>query len=113
MNASDAIQVATTVADKEDAQRIANRLVGERLAACVQVIGPITSTYWWQGEVETCGEWLCLAKTNRQLYAKVEALILRDHPYDVPEILATPCVEGSQAYLEWLDRELKSDDGTV
>ena len=89
-----------------DAQAIARALVEKRLAACVQIIGPITSTYWWQGEIETAEEWLCLIKTRADLFEQVEAAIKEVHPYDVPEILAVPVVAGSEDYLAWLDREL-------
>ncbi len=62
------IQVMTTIDSKEGAQKIAEALVAKRLAACVQVAGPITSTYWWQGEMEIAQEWLCIAKTRNELY---------------------------------------------
>ena len=80
------IQVMTTVDDAEGAQRIADALVGARLAACVQVLGPIASTYRWQGEINNAQEWLCLAKTRADLYPQVEAAIRAAHSYDVPEI---------------------------
>lgn len=61
------IQVLTTTGSKDDAQKIASSAVGKRLAACVQILGPITSTYWWQGAMETAEEWLCLLKTRKDL----------------------------------------------
>ncbi len=97
------LQVMTTVATREAAEKIAAILVDQRLAACVQVIGPITSTYRWQGTVETSQEWLCLAKSRRDLYRPLEEAIRRVHPYEVPEILAIPVVAGSESYLAWLD----------
>lgn len=103
------VQIATTVARKEEAERIARELVDRRLAACVQVIGPIGSTYRWQGQVESAEEWLCLAKSKQSLFAAVEQAIREVHPYEVPEILATPVVAGHAAYLEWLQRELRPD----
>jgi len=99
------IQVSTTVAKAADARAIARALVTRRLAACVQVSGPITSTYWWRGNIETAREWLCVAKTRRSLYAKVEAAIKELHPYEVPEIVATPITAASAEYLAWLDAE--------
>lgn len=111
---SDFIQVFTTTARKQEAEQIARTLVEERLAACVQILGPITSTYHWQGAVETSEEWLCLIKSRQELFAKVEAAICRIHPYEVPEIVALPIVAGSQGYLTWLQREtggaMGSDD---
>jgi len=98
----------TAVGSAKDARRIAGLLVDKHLAACVQVIGPITSTYRWKGKVETAREWLCLAKTRKSLYARVESTIRRNHPYEVPEILALPVSAGSTSYLAWLDREVRS-----
>ena len=103
---TDAIQVVTTAATKADAQAIATAVVGKRLAACAQVIGPITSTYWWQGKIETADEWLCIMKSRQDLYKALEKAIRQVHPYEVPEILAFPVVLGSQDYLEWMDHEL-------
>jgi periplasmic divalent cation tolerance protein len=102
---SDYIQVVTTTERREDAERIARALVEERLAACVQVTGPITSTYRWQGKIETAQEWQCWAKSRHSLYAKIEQAIRKLHPYEVPEILAMPIVAGSADYLAWLDQE--------
>ncbi len=104
---TDYIQVITTTETKEEAQEIARALVQKRLAGCVQVVGPVTSTYWWQDEVETAEEWQCLIKSNGRVYLELEATIIEVHPYDTPEIIATPIVTGSQAYLNWLDEELK------
>jgi periplasmic divalent cation tolerance protein len=102
---SDYIQVVTTTERREDAERIARALVEERLAACVQVTGPITSTYRWRGEIETAQEWQCWAKSRRDLYDRIEQAIRRLHPYEVPEILAMPIVAGSADYLAWLSAE--------
>lgn len=99
------VQVMTTVDDEQGAQDIADALVGTRLAACVQIIGPITSTYWWQGDIGRAQEWLCLAKTRADLYPQVEAAIREAHTYDIPEILAVPIVAGSNSYLGWLAAE--------
>jgi len=103
---TDYVQVVTTTETKTDAQAIASAVVEKRLGACAQIVGPITSTYWWQGQVETAEEWLCLIKGRRDLYAELEKAILEVHPYEVPEILAVPVVEGSRRYLAWLDGEL-------
>jgi periplasmic divalent cation tolerance protein len=99
------IQVVTTTALREEAERIARELVEARLAACAQIVGPITSIYRWQGKVETDEEWQCWVKTRSTLFAGVEEAIRRIHPYEVPEILAVPIVAGSASYLAWLDAE--------
>lgn len=104
---NDCIQVLTTVPSQEQAAQIARILVEQRLAACVQVLGPITSTYRWQGAIETAQEWLCLAKTAKALYPQLEEAIRRAHPYQVPEILAVQVAAASADYLAWLAAELK------
>jgi len=103
---TDFIQVATTTGTEEDAEQIAAALIERRLAACVQITGPIQSLYHWQGKVESDPEWLCTAKTHRDKYGRLAAAIGELHPYDVPEILATPIVAGSEAYLKWMQEEL-------
>lgn len=103
---TDYIQVVTTLAQREQAEALARDLVEKRLAACVQVLGPMTSTYRWEGRIETSHEFLLVAKSRRDVYRDLEQAIATAHPYDVPEILATPIFAGHQAYLEWLEREL-------
>ena len=107
------IQVFTTTEEKNDAEKMAKVLVEKRLAACVQVIGPIISTYQWKGNLEIAQEWLCLIKTRRDLYDEVEAAIKEMHPYETPEIIAVPFVAASREYLEWLRSELKSKKNIV
>ena len=104
---TDFIQVITTTEHKDDAERIARALVEQRLAACVQVLGPITSTYRWKGQIETAQEWQCWIKSRRDLYDQLEQAIRRLHPYEVPEILAVPVLAGSAPYLAWMEEEVK------
>jgi periplasmic divalent cation tolerance protein len=99
---TDYIQVMTTTGNRSDAQRIAQVLVEQHLAACVQIIGPILSTYWWDDKLEQNEEFLCLIKTEVAMFDRVAAAISDVHPYDVPEILAIPVVRGNEAYLSWL-----------
>lgn len=100
-----AIQVVTTTAGPDDARRIASELLARRLAACVQIDGPLESVYRWQGQVETSNEWRCVVKTRAELYARVEAAIRELHSYEQPEILAIPVLAGSEGYLRWLADE--------
>jgi periplasmic divalent cation tolerance protein len=106
---SDFLQVSTACGTGGDAEHIALALVESRLAACVQVVGPVQSVYRWQGAVERAEEWLCHAKTARSHYSAVEALIRKLHPYECPEIIATPIVAGGERYLDWLGEQLASD----
>jgi periplasmic divalent cation tolerance protein len=102
---SNYIQVITTISSKGVAEEIAHALVTKRLAACVQIIGPMTSVYCWEDEVETAEEWLCLIKSKQDRYPELEAAIQQIHPYDTPEIIATPITLGSRDYLRWIDEE--------
>jgi periplasmic divalent cation tolerance protein len=100
---ADCCQVTTTVATQADAERIAAALVGERLAACVQIVGPIASIYRWQGAVERADEWYCHCKTTRERYPALEARIRQLHPYEIPEIIAVPIMAALPAYLAWIE----------
>ena len=102
------IQITTTTETKEQAQTITQHLVEAKLAACVQIVGPITSIYRWKGKVENAPEWLCLIKTRDDLYNKVEATIKSLHPYETPEIIAVPIVKGSKEYLQWISEETEN-----
>lgn len=102
------VQVVTTTATKQDAERIAAAVLERRLAACVQIAGPISSSYWWQGALETGEEWWCVMKSRGDLFPELERAIRTVHPYEEPEILAIPVADGSAGYLDWLDRELRS-----
>ena len=104
---ADYLQVHTTAGSEEEAERIGAALVERRLAACVQVIGPISSRYRWQGEVETAREWICVAKTEASRYPELEAAIRELHSYEEPEIVATPIVAGSAGYLDWIGDSLR------
>jgi periplasmic divalent cation tolerance protein len=94
--------VLTTVPSRELGTQIADAVVGEALAACVNVVGPIESTYRWQGALCRDPEYLLVIKTTRAAYAQLEARIAALHTYDVPEIVALPIACGSAAYLAWL-----------
>jgi periplasmic divalent cation tolerance protein len=96
------IQITTAAGSRDEADRIATTLVDRRLAACVQIVGPVRSVYRWQGAIEHSEEWLCQIKTTDVLFAAVEGAIREVHSYDCPEIIATPIVDGSEAYLKWL-----------
>jgi periplasmic divalent cation tolerance protein len=103
---TDFVQVTTTTGGRHDAEQIASELISRRLAACAQVTGPIASTFRWQGKVENAEEWMCTAKTSRQQLAAIQKLLDDIHPYEVPELIATPIVDGSAAYLKWLGEQL-------
>lgn len=99
------IAVLITVPNTEEGERISRALVGEKLAACVNVIDNVRSIYRWQGKVEDEREVLLIAKTRRELFGALRDRVLELHSYDVPEVVALPVVEGSRGYLGWLEEE--------
>jgi periplasmic divalent cation tolerance protein len=100
------LQITTTTGKRQDAEQIAAELVSRRLAGCVQVSGPITSTFRWQGKTETLEEWVCTIKTTSAKFAEIQKAIEQVHPYEVPEIIATPLERGNEKYLDWLRGEV-------
>jgi periplasmic divalent cation tolerance protein len=104
---TDFVQITTTTGKRQDAEQIAAELVSRQLAGCVQVSGPIVSTFRWKGKVETGEEWLCVIKTSEAKIADIKRAFLEIHPYEVPELIATPIVDGSEGYLSWLKTELE------
>ena len=100
------VAVLTTVDNKMEAEGLAKTLVGERLAACLQIIGPIRSTYWWKGTMETAEEWLCWMKTRTVLYPALEKRLAQLHSYETPQIVALPIVRGSEQYFAWMNEVL-------
>lgn len=99
------IQVVTTIDSREAAEQMARLLVDKRLAACVQIDGPITSIYHWQGQVEEAKEWRLTAKSRAALFEEIVAAIREMHSYDVPEIVATQIDFLDEAYRQWLEEE--------
>jgi periplasmic divalent cation tolerance protein len=107
---TDKIVVFSTCDSAEQAESLARHLVQERLAACVNIIQPIRSIYRWKEQIEEATEWLLVIKSRRDLLPALRAEIEKKHSYEVPEVLALPVVDGSQGYLQWLDRELRPGD---
>lgn len=103
------IQVKTTVETKQDAEKIAQALIEADLAACVQ-ISSCKSMYRWQGVVESAEEQTLTIKSRRDLFDALRAAIEKLHPYEVPEILATPILDGNREYLDWLNAELRKNN---
>lgn len=100
---SEYIQINTTTDNKELALKIGDILVEQKLAACAQISGPIKSIYRWKGKIFNTQEWHCRIKTKKDLYHRVEEEIKALHPYEVPEIVVLPIIDGSQEYLDWID----------
>ncbi|MFE4914493.1 divalent-cation tolerance protein CutA [Streptomyces sp. NPDC056652] len=105
----DVLQVSTATENREEAERLARSVVEGRLAAGAQIVGPVISTFWHQGEFGTAEEWQLLFKTRADRYADLEAHLLRHHPWKNPEISAVPIVAGSDAYLRWVEKTTDLD----
>lgn len=103
---SQIVQMVTTVGSQADAERLARFLVEQRLAACVQIDGPLTSIYHWQGRIESSEEWRLTAKSLKSHSGRLEAVVRERHPYEVPEILTTEISTVSEAYRMWLESEV-------
>ena len=100
-----AILILTQMPDRASAQSLARSLVEARLAACVSIGTPVESLYHWQGQIETAQEFIVAVKTRSERYAAVEAAIRARHPYELPEIIAVPVIDGFAPYLDWIARE--------
>jgi periplasmic divalent cation tolerance protein len=103
MAMSEPLVVLITAGSQEEAERIAQVLVAEMLAACVNVVPGVTSIYRWEGEVQRDQEWLLVAKSRRDVLDRLVERVQEIHSYDVPEIIALPLAGGSEPYLRWLD----------
>lgn len=101
------IQVITTLDSREAAEKLAGLVLEKRLGACVQILGPVSSFFWWKGKVDRAEEFCCLIKSRHGLYHELEKEIKAAHSYEVPEILALPVIDGSSDYLGWLAAELR------
>ncbi len=102
---TNAMLVLTTVSSSDAAAELAKKLVGERLAACANLVPALRSIYRWEGKVQDENEVLVLLKTQQQHYERLKARLLELHPYEVPEVIGIPVERGHQAYLDWIVRE--------
>ncbi|MFC1594029.1 divalent-cation tolerance protein CutA [Candidatus Omnitrophota bacterium] len=101
------IVVLVTAANKEEAQKISNGLIQEKLAACVNVIDGVNSIFWWEGKVDSAQETLLVIKTKQSLFEELEKKVKELHSYDCPEIIALSITAGNKAYLDWIDDSTK------
>lgn len=104
---TDKIIVLTNTGSQEEARKIASALVERKLAACVNIIPGVESTYWWRGKIETAPEWILLIKTVRINFQAVRNAIRELHSYDLPECIALVIDDGSPEYLNWIGESLR------
>ncbi len=107
----DYIEVTVTIDNKKIAVRIANELLDKRLAACVQISGPVESFYEWDGKRTRTREWKLAIKTRDDIFSMVEKAVKELHPYAVPEIIIRKIEGGSGDYLEWIERSVYEKPG--
>ena len=100
---TDHLLILTTAPDEDCARRIARALLEARAAACVNLLPPMTSLYRWRGQLEEGREHQLLIKTRRACYGQVEEIVRGLHPYELPELIATPIVTGLAGYLNWIE----------
>ena len=101
------IIILVTAKDKEEAEKISQLLLKERLIACANIVGPVTSFFHWSGQTEKAEECLIVMKSRRDLFAQVAEHVKRLHSYEVPEVLAFPIIDASKPYLDWMNAVLK------
>ena len=107
MTENDNAVILITASTEEEARKIADSLLTHRKAACVNIVPAVSSTFWWQGKVESEQESLLIIKTTAGLLDEIVSLVKEIHSYDVPEIIALPIIGGNQDYLDWIGKEVK------
>jgi len=107
------IVVIMTTSNKEEAAKIVRSLLKERLIACANIVGPVSSLFWWQGKIDEENEFLVFMKSHKSLFERLSERVTEIHSYEVPEIIALPIIAGSPPYLKWLKTSLQlvSEDG--
>jgi periplasmic divalent cation tolerance protein len=103
--------VLVTTKDGEEARRIAEALLNDKLIACANILPAVTSLFWWEGKVDRSDEVLMVLKTKRALFAKLAKTVKALHSYEVPEIIALPIVSGYNPYLNWINSSTSSGKG--
>ena len=107
MTENDNVVILITAGTEEEAHKIADRLLTQQKAACVNIVPAVSSVFWWQDKVESDQESLLIIKTRAGLLDEIVSLVKEIHSYDVPEIIALPIVGGNQDYLDWIGKEVK------
>jgi len=101
------VMVVVTTANREEAMKIANNLLQERLIACANIVGPVSSLFWWKEKIEEAEEFLVFMKTRGEHFEELSERVRALHSYEVPEVLALPIIKGLASYLEWLGASLQ------
>jgi len=107
MEEASRVVVLITTATEEEAHSIAELLLNQRKAACVNIVPRVDSLFWWQGKLDSAQESLLIVKTRASLLPEVIEMVKRAHSYEVPEIIALPIISGNEDYLKWMDGEVE------
>ena len=102
--------VFMTVPDEKEATKIVRSLLQERLIACANIVGPVSSLFWWEGKIDKASEFLVIMKSRKNLFKKLSERVKELHSYEVPEVIALPVIEGLPSYLNWLGASLYGED---
>ena len=92
---------------KKEAAKLANRLLEERLAACVNIVSEVNSLFWWDGKIDSSRETLLIVKSKEAFLGEVVGLVKSIHSYSIPEIIALPVIGGNEEYLSWINKCVK------
>ena len=101
------IVILITTGSEEEAHRIADQLLNQRKAACVNIVPRVDSLFWWQGKLDSAQESLLIVKTKASKLKEITKLVKRVRSYEVPEVIALPIIGGNEDYLKWLDTTLE------
>ena len=101
--------IMVTASSREEAEKIATTLLERKLIACANILGPVSSRFWWQGKIDSAEEYVIFMRTKRELFDQVVDNVKQLHSYEVPEIIALPIVEGAKPYLEWISSSLAGE----
>jgi len=100
--------VLVATSSREEAEKIVDVLLKEKLIACANVLGPVSSSFWWKGKVDHTEEYIVFMKTEERMFEDLVESVRRVHSYEVPEIIALPIIKGFKPYLEWIGENIKS-----
>ncbi len=104
----DFVIIMVTCDSREEARKIANRLLAKRLVACANILSGVESKFWWERKIDSAVETLLIMKTKKSNFKKIENEVKKLHSYEVPEIIAIPVVAGSRDYLNWIEESVRS-----
>jgi periplasmic divalent cation tolerance protein len=101
------VVIFITCANRNEADKIANELVAQKLVACVNIVDKVNSIFWWQDKVDSANEVLLIAKSKKSLMEKIIRQVKSQHSYQVPEVIALPIISGNKEYINWINESVR------